>query len=270
MLRTVAEVRAARAGMSSVGLVPTMGAFHDGHLELMLRCKASCSFAIVSLFVNPAQFAEGEDFSAYPRDEERDLSLASSVGVDFVWAPSVDEVYAPGVPSLVAGPEAARWEGEHRPRHFDGVATVVARLFDVVRPDVAYFGLKDLQQCAVIRAMVASLGMPVRLKFVETVREPSGLAMSSRNAYFTDEQKTEAALLFRALSDCALAVRNGRPVEASLAAARRELESGGFALDYVACVDPVTMEPATSLREGLRVVVAARFCGVRLIDNVPV
>ena len=236
----------------------------------MRRARSLAPCVYVSLFVNPTQFGPSEDFAAYPRDEGRDIESAESVGVDVVWAPSVEEVYQAGVPTVTAGPEGERWEGEHRPRHFDGVATVVARLFGVVRPDFAVFGLKDLQQCAVIRSMVARLGLPVRLDFMETVREPSGLAMSSRNAYFTDEQRAHASELFRAITDCALAVRDGGSVEASELAASRRLSKAGFLVDYVACVNPATMEPIRSFQEGARVVCAARIFGVRLIDNVPV
>lgn len=247
-----------------------MGAFHEGHLALMRWCASECAETYVSLFVNPTQFGEGEDFDAYPRDEARDFELAESAGVDVMFAPQVSEVYASAVRSLRAGPEARLWDGEHRPGHFDGVATVVARLFEMVRPEAAYFGLKDLQQCAVIRSLVSRERIGVRLEFVETVREPSGLAMSSRNVYFTPDQRAHVAVLFRVLTDCALSLRDGRSQEAALLGARRELEDQGFAIDYVACVDPATMEPANEFREGLRVIAAVRIFGVRLIDNVPV
>ncbi len=270
VLRTVEELRADRSGVSGVGLVPTMGAFHEGHLALMRACAAQCSRTYVSLFVNPTQFGEGEDFEAYPRDEARDFELASSAGVDVMFAPPVAEVYTAGVRTIHAGAEARLWEGEHRPGHFDGVATVVARLFEIVQPEIAFFGLKDLQQCAVIRSMVRREGLPVRLSFLETVREASGLAMSSRNAYFSAEQRSHVAVLFRVLTDCALSLQDGRSFEAALLAARLELEDQGFDVDYVACVNPETMEPAHDHREGLRVIAAARIYGVRLIDNVPV
>lgn len=265
VLRTVAEVDAARGG-SSVALVPTMGAFHEGHLSLMRHASSLADSVWVSLFVNPTQFGPTEDFAAYPRDEDRDLSMAESAGVDVVWAPPVSEVYTADVVPVSAGSEAALWEGEHRPGHFDGVATVVSRLFDVVRPTVAVFGLKDLQQCAVIRA----LGAPVHLEFVETVREPSGLAMSSRNQYFTSEQKEHVSVLFRALTDCALSIRDGGAFEAALTRATARLAEEGFEIDYIACVDPTTMQPAFAYVPGLRVVAAAKIFGVRLIDNVAV
>jgi pantoate--beta-alanine ligase len=265
VLRTVAEVTSLR-GDAKVALVPTMGAFHEGHLSLMRHARSLANSVWVSLFVNPTQFGPSEDFAAYPRDESRDLSLAESAGVDVVWAPPVSEVYTDDVVPVKAGAEAQLWEGEHRPGHFDGVATVVKRLFDVVRPDVAVFGLKDLQQCAVIRALNA----PVKLEFMETVREPSGLAMSSRNQYFTPEQKEHVSVLFRALTDCALSIRDGGAVEAAVARAVSRLSDEGFAVDYVACVDAATMQPAFAFAPGLRVIAAAKIYGVRLIDNVAV
>lgn len=261
----VAEVASER-GSGSVALVPTMGAFHEGHLTLMRRASSLAESVWVSLFVNPTQFGPSEDFAAYPRDEARDLALAESAGVDVVWAPPVSEVYTPDVVPVKAGAEAILWEGEHRPGHFDGVATVVSRLFEVVRPTVAVFGLKDLQQCAVIRG----LGAPVQLEFVETVREPTGLAMSSRNQYFTPEQKEHVSVLFRSLTDCALSIRDGGAVEAAVAHARARLVEEGFDVEYVACVDAATMQPAFAFAPGLRIIAAAKIYSVRLIDNVAV
>ena len=270
VLRTIAEVREHRRGRDSVGLVPTMGAFHAGHLELMRRSRAACSTTYVSLFVNPTQFGPSEDFAAYPREEARDLALAESVGVDAVFAPSVEVMYGRGGSSVRVGPVGELWEGVHRLGHFDGVATVVAKLFNVFLPEVAFFGLKDLQQCAVVQSLVLGLEFPLRLELVETVRDARGLALSSRNAYFSREQAERASGLFRSLSASANAVRGGSDVDGALALARQELEGEGFDVEYVACVDPATMSPSCDVSLGLRVVCAARFCGVRLIDNVAV
>lgn len=245
-----------------------MGAFHEGHLELMRRARSLCSTVYVSLFVNPTQFGPGEDFEAYPRDEERDLALATGLSVDAVFMPSVAEMY-PNEPVMVKiGGLADVWEGASRPGHFDGVATVVTKLFNIVSPDLAVFGLKDLQQCAVVRSLVNGLCMPIELEFVETVREPSGLAMSSRNAYFDERQRADAAAFYAVLTTCArsFAVERG----AALEEAKQRLASSWFEVEYLAAVDPATMRESDDLGAGLRVIGAARFHGVRLIDNVPI
>ena len=247
-----------------------MGAFHDGHLALMRRAKQLAPEVWVSLFVNPTQFGPSEDFAAYPRDEARDLALAEGVGVDAVFAPSVEEMYASSDVSVRVSGVADLWEGAHRPGHFDGVATVVAKLFNIVQPEVAVFGLKDLQQCAVVRAMVAALDMPVKLDLFETVRDARGLALSSRNAYFNDEQRKDASALHRAIASAAARIATGEGSVSSLSAARENLENDGFEVEYLACVDPTTMQSADGSEDGLRVICAAKFHGVRLIDNVPV
>jgi pantoate--beta-alanine ligase len=271
VLRTVAEVREHRARSGSTALVPTMGSLHEGHLELMRQARGRADTVTVSIFVNPLQFGAGEDFAAYPRDEERDLTLAESVGVDAVFAPSVEGMYGARDVVVRVGGVSEPWEGERRPGHFEGVATVVAKLFNIVTPDVAVFGLKDLQQCAVVRAMVEGLDMGVRLEFVETVRDENGLALSSRNAYFTDAQRVEAAFLYRALRSCAELVRHDvTAVDSCVGAACGGLRERGFEVEYLACVDPATMRACTDLDKGLRLICAAKFHGVRLIDNVPV
>ena len=269
ILRTIAEVREHRAGRDSVALVPTMGAFHEGHLELMRRARSLCSTVYVSLFVNPTQFGPGEDFAAYPRDEERDLALMTGLSVDAVFMPSVEEIYGGPKATVHVSVVSDRWEGEHRPGHFDGVATVVAKLFNIVQPDVAVFGLKDLQQCAVVRSLVEGLRLPVQLEFVETVREASGLAMSSRNAYFDDKQRADASRLYSALKGASRSILAGDRVSQAVELASTELNRHGFLVEYIALVDPLTMEPCEDPGDGLRLIAAARFGSVRLIDNVP-
>ncbi len=271
VLRTIDEVRVHRSRVGSAALVPTMGAFHEGHLELMRRASSLCDTVYVSLFVNPTQFGQGEDFSGYPRDEARDLSLAESAGADVVFAPSVEEMYRDRSAVVRVTGVSEKWEGAHRPGHFDGVATVVAKLFNIFAPDVAVFGLKDLQQCAVVRRLVSGLDFPLRLELVETVRDGNGLALSSRNAYLTEGQRSEAAYLHRTLSVCAAAVRavpaNTRE---TLDSSSRLLTDQGFRVDYLACVDPLTMQESTDVSNQLRIVFAAHYHSVRLIDNVPV
>src|SRR5712691_12020436 len=204
-LRTVADVRAAvsqaRRARASIGLVPTMGAFHDGHLSLMRRAREQCDRVVVSLFVNPTQFNEQADLDRYPRDELRDAVLAAEAGVDFLFAPPVEQVYPPGFATTVSVAGVTEsLEGAHRgPGHFDGVATVVTKLFNIVSPDVAYFGQKDAQQVVVIRQLVRDLDMPVRIEVCPIVREPDGLALSSRNVLLSGAERARATALHRAL-----------------------------------------------------------------------
>ncbi len=182
-----------------VGFVPTMGALHEGHLSLMRQAKAECGFCVASIFVNPTQFGPNEDFNKYPRDEARDFELAESAGVDAVFCPTVEEVYSGSCTTVRVSGVADRWEGPLRPGHFEGVATVVHKLFGMVRPQVAYFGLKDFQQCRVIAKMVSDLYLPVELVFCETIREPDGLAMSSRNRYLSPEERVIAPKIYEVL-----------------------------------------------------------------------
>jgi pantoate--beta-alanine ligase len=244
-LRTVEEVRAELAGREAVGLVPTMGAFHEGHLALIRAARAECETVVVSVFVNPAQFGADEDFERYPRDEQRDANLAGQAGADYLFAPGRDEVYPAGYQTWVDVEQLGSvLEGAHRPGHFRGVATVCLKLFNIVRPDRAYFGQKDAQQVAVVRRMVRDLELAVEIRAVPTVRDADGLALSSRNAYLSPEDRERALALPRALAT--------RDAERA-----RKLLSGLDA-DYVEVAD---FEP--------RVLAAAvRVGGTRLIDNV--
>ena len=273
ILRKAAEVPQLRDGV--VGLVPTMGAFHEGHLNLMLAARAECDTVFVSLFVNPTQFGPNEDYGNYPRDEDRDFELAYTVGADYVFAPSVEEMFPRKTTTVHVEGVTELWEGAHRPGHFDGVATVVCKLFNIVRPDVAYFGQKDYQQCAVVRTMVADLNLPARLRFCDTMREDNGLAMSSRNRYLGPDEREKAASLYRELSALASKLRaDAAPdrgaVASALAGTVGELSSLGFSVDYLALVDPETLAPIDRLNGEARLIAAARLGKVRLIDNVAV
>jgi pantoate--beta-alanine ligase len=245
-----------------------MGAFHEGHLQLMRLAKEK-GRCVVSLFVNPTQFAPNEDLSRYPRPLERDLDLARSVGVDVLFRPSVETMYPrPGI--SVAVPEnPPLWEMRFRPGHFSGVATVVLKLFNMVRPDCAIFGWKDLQQCWVIRRMVEDLDVPVTLQFAETTREPDGLAMSSRNAYLSAPQRALAPTLYRILNGLAQEVSQtpGLAREAEQRYANT-LEEAGFRVDYLAWVRMSDLQRATTSEEPTACIVAARLGTTRLIDNV--
>jgi pantoate--beta-alanine ligase len=248
-----------------------MGAFHDGHVSLMRRARDERGVVVVSIFVNPLQFGPGEDLNRYPRDEDRDLAMAKEVGVDVVFAPSVEEMYPDGHPEVTVdpGPIGERLEGARRPGHFRGVATVVAKLFDVVGPSTAYFGEKDAQQLAMIRRMVRDLSLPVEVVGCPTVREPDGMAMSSRNAYLTREQREAAGCLFLALSEAAEMARGGERDAATLVAAMaREIGATPEArLDDAAVVDEETFQEVGTIAGPARALVAARFGDTRLIDN---
>ncbi|HET9198744.1 MAG TPA: pantoate--beta-alanine ligase [Solirubrobacterales bacterium] len=276
-LRTKAELRSvlrdARRAGQTIGLVPTMGFLHEGHLSLIRAARAECDLVAMSLFVNPTQFGPGEDLDRYPRDEERDLRLAAEAGADLVFAPPVEEVYAPGAATAVevAGPLTGVLDGDPErrgPEHFRGVTTVVAKLFNLVDPDVAYFGQKDAQQALVIRRMARDLDFPVRIEVLPTVREPDGLAMSSRNAYLEPADRERATALSRAL---AAADRGARAdsLAAGLAAARAELAAAAIEPEYLEARDAETLEPVDRLGERpVLVAVAARVGAARLIDNV--
>lgn len=270
-LRTVADLRAAlaprrRAG-ETIGLVPTMGAFHEGHLSLMRAARERCDVVVVSLFVNPAQFDATNDLSAYPRDEARDEALAAQEGVDVLFVPRVEEVYPDGFATTVhvAGLTDGL-EGAQRPGHFDGVATVVAKLFAMSQPDMAFFGGKDAQQAAMIRRLVRDLDLPVEIDVRPTVREPDGLAMSSRNALLSPAERERATALSRALQ--AVEEAAGEGVGAALAAGRAEL--AGLDVDYLEAVDATTLRPVEDFEGDVLVAVAARVGDVRLIDNTTV
>jgi pantoate--beta-alanine ligase len=213
-VRTTAELREALARPGSIGLVPTMGAFHEGHLSLFSAAREECDLVVVSLFVNPAQFTAGEDLERYPRDEERDASLAEDAAVDVLFVPRPEEIYPPGFQTWVEVEELGRiLEGRFRPGHFRGVATVCLKLFNLVRPDRAYFGQKDAQQAAVIRRMVLDLGLDLEIRVCPTVRDPDGLALSSRNAYLSPEEREAALSLPRALKANDPALLDGLEVD---------------------------------------------------------
>jgi len=275
VIRSIAMARkvcdTARSAGRTVGFVPTMGAFHDGHASLMRRARDERDHVVVSIFVNPLQFGPGEDLSRYPRDEDRDLSIAGQLGVDVVFVPSVEEMYPTGQPEVTVdpGPLGERLEGAARPGHFRGVATAVAKLFDVVGPNTAYFGEKDAQQLAVIRRMVRDLSLPVEVEGCPTVREPDGLATSSRNAYLSPEQREAAGCLFLALSEAAQMARGGeRDAATVVAAMAREIGATPEArIDYAAVVDDETFEEVSRIAGPARALVAARFAETRLIDN---
>jgi pantoate--beta-alanine ligase len=254
-----------------VGLIPTMGSLHRGHVSLIQRARDEAARVVVSLFVNPAQFAPGEDLATYPRDEVGDLELCRRLGVDVVWAPSEAEVYPPGVALTEPdpGPIGETFEGAARPGHLHGVLKVVHRLFDVTGPCSAYFGEKDAQQLFLVRRMVEQMGLPVTIVACPTVREPDGLAFSSRNARLGPEERDQAGCLFLALSEAAALARSGETNTAILVAAMaREIGATPLArLDYAAVVDEATFEPITHVDVPARAIVAARFPSARLIDN---
>jgi pantoate--beta-alanine ligase len=279
-LRTKAELRAALADArregQATGLVPTMGYLHEGHLSLIRAARAECDLVVMSLFVNPAQFGAGEDLDRYPRDEERDLRLAGEAGADLVFAPTVEEVYTDGPAGSVTQVEVTGaltnvLDGDparRGPEHFRGVTTVVAKLFNLVDPDVAYFGQKDAQQAVVIRRMVRDLDFPVRVEVLPTVREPDGLAMSSRNAYLSPEDRERATVLLRALAAAERGARAGS-LGIGLEAARRELEAAGIEPEYLEARDAETLAPVKELADRpVLVLLAARVGAARLIDNV--
>jgi pantoate--beta-alanine ligase len=277
LLRAKDELRAALAPArrqgSSIGLVPTMGFLHEGHLSLLRAARAECDLVVMSLFVNPTQFGPGEDLDRYPRDEERDLRLAAEAGVDIVYAPPAEVVYPEdfatqvevggGLTDVLDGDPARRGPG-----HFRGVTTVVAKLFNAVGPDVAFFGQKDAQQVAVIRRMVRDLDIPVRIQVLPTVREPDGLAMSSRNAYLDPRDRERATALSRALR-AAEEAATAEGLAAGLEAARAELRAAGVEPEYLEARDAESLHPvAESNGRAVLIAVAAQVGNARLIDNV--
>ena len=270
-ITTVAEMTTARdAAAGTVGLVPTMGLLHEGHLSLVRRARAGCDTVTVSIFVNPTQFGPGEDLDRYPRDEKRDLALLRDEGTNLVFMPPPEEIYPPDFDDgvEVGGPIAERLEGEHRPGHFRGVATVVARLFRIVRPDRAYFGEKDAQQLRVISRLTADLGLPVEVIGLPIVREPDGLAMSSRNAYLSTDERSRALSLSRALAEAEQSVREGeRDASRIRAAARRSLDAAGVGVDYVSVADEKTLAELETIDRPALLLLAARVGATRLIDN---
>jgi pantoate--beta-alanine ligase len=261
-----------RAAGGTIAFVPTMGALHAGHLALVEEGRRRADHVVASIFVNPTQFGANEDLTRYPRREASDAQMLDSAGVEILWAPDVDTMYPDGPEADVkAGAAAEGLDGETRPGHFDGVATVVARLFEQVRPDFALFGEKDYQQLLVIREMVETLGLGVTIVGVPTQRDADGLALSSRNLYLTDEERRAARALPRALGEAAQAISQGANVAEALAATREKLGKAGFdPIDYVELRDAATLAPVTTLDTPARILAAARIGTTRLIDNLPV
>lgn len=273
MLRTRAELRAALADAPRpVGLVPTMGWLHDGHRALVQRARAADATTVVSIFVNPRQFNNDADFTRYPRNEARDVQMCVDEGVDFVWVPPADEVYVPGFDTTVSlGAVARPLEGAARPGHFDGVATVVAVLFGLVAAEHAYFGQKDAQQVMVVRRMATDLALPTEVIACPTVRDPDGLAMSSRNAHLSPAERAAAAVLHRALVAARSRWEDGeRSGDAIRAEMRRVLSSEPLAeVEYVSCADALTLAELELVTGPALLSMAVRFGSTRLIDNEP-
>lgn len=274
-VRTIVELRAAiaafRAEGARIAFVPTMGALHAGHMALVEAAKRPGTKVVASIFVNPKQFGANEDLGRYPRKELADTRMLTEAGCDLLWLPSVEAIYPAGFATniSVAGVSEGL-DGAARPGHFDGVATVVAKLFNQVAPDIAYFGEKDFQQLAVIRRMVADLDLAVEIAGVPTQRDDDGLALSSRNVYLDDAQRTRAVALPRALGVAAKAIEKGGDPEAALAAARDTLTAAGFELDYVTLVDAETLAEQPDPARERRLLAAARMGSTRLIDNIAI
>jgi pantoate--beta-alanine ligase len=268
LARALGELRASR----TIALVPTMGALHAGHMALVEEAQRRADRVVATIFVNPLQFGAGEDLSRYPRREAEDAQMLKAAGCDLLWMPSADDIYPDGFATTVhVSGVSERWEGEARPGHFDGVVTVVARLLLAVGPDAAVFGEKDFQQLAVISRMVTDLRIPVDVVAVPTVREPDGLALSSRNAYLTADERARAAALPKALAGAQMQVRARVPVGEALRDAKQALVDAGFLrIDYFALVDAATLAPLDSPEGEMRLIAAAVIGSTRLIDNLAV
>lgn len=266
------RVAARRKKGDSIALVPTMGALHDGHLSLVRRATSMADRTIVTIFVNPTQFGANEDLDRYPRDEASDLRDLGEYGVDLVFAPPVDLMYPENFATTVSleGPATAGLEDRFRPHFFAGVATVVAKLLILCAPDIAIFGEKDFQQLLVIRQMAKDLNIPVKIEGAPTIREPDGLAMSSRNQYLTPGQRLIAPMLYAVLKDCALKMGRGASVNRTLGAGKTKLGRSGFRLDYLEARDSITLAPLDKKSKGeIRLIVAGWLGDTRLIDNIP-
>jgi pantoate--beta-alanine ligase len=276
IVRDIAALRKAlgglRAGGGTIALVPTMGALHAGHMALVAEGRRRADHVVASIFVNPTQFGPGEDLAVYPRREAADAAMLEGEGCAILWSPEVATMYPDGPAITVrAGPLGDELDGAARPGHFDGVATVVARLFDQVRPDVALFGEKDYQQLLVVRQMVRDLCLPVEIVGVPTQRDADGLALSSRNAYLSDEERLAARTLPRALGEAARAIQAGAGITDALQAAAERLAKAGFdPIDYVELRDAETLAPMAVLDRPARLLAAGRVGRTRLIDNLPV
>jgi pantoate--beta-alanine ligase len=268
--RTAADLSHLLPGLPARALVPTMGALHDGHLDLVQAARRAGP-VVASIFVNPLQFAPGEDLARYPRDEAGDLAALQSAGCRLAFLPDVAEIYPPGDATVieVAGP-ALNWEGARRPTHFRGVATVVARLFGLIQPATAWFGEKDWQQLQVIRRMVTDLRLPVAIHGVPTRRSADGLALSSRNRFLSDSERALAPALASACQHAAASLRAGAAIAPTLAAAQDGLTRQGFAVDYFAAVAADSLIPLTALEGPARLIAAAKLGSVRLLDNVAI
>ncbi len=275
LLTTIADLRRHLAGERRAGrrvaLVPTMGYLHEGHLALVDAAREEAEVVVLSLFVNPLQFQPGEDFERYPRDLAHDRALAEARGVQVLFAPEVSEMYGTAdAVRVLPGEAAARWEGEFRPGHFEGVLTVVAKLFNIVQPDVAVFGQKDIQQITLIRHMASELDFPVRMRMVPTSRDADGLARSSRNVYLSPQERVSALAISRALRAVEAVFERGETTASVLRqAAGRELDAAeGLVTDYIAVADPDRLAPVETVDAGTVVAIAARVGTIRLIDNV--
>jgi pantoate--beta-alanine ligase len=271
ILATIAEFRAARGGFGRLGLVATMGFLHDGHLSLVRQARAECGSVAVSIFVNPTQFAPHEDFTRYPSNLPRDLALLEAEGVDLVFTPTPAEMYPAGFDARIEiGGVTDRLEGAVRPGHFAGMATVVAKLLNIVQPDRAYFGQKDAQQCVVVRKLVRDLNLNTTIVVCPTLREPDGLAMSSRNVYLTAAQRARATVLYRALQSAAARHAAGeRSAEALRAAMRDTLaQEPDIAVDYLSVADPETLAELAVVADGALLSGAIRLGSTRLLDNI--
>lgn len=269
IVRDVAGVRAELGSAGRIGLVPTMGAFHDGHLSLIRAARASCDTVVVWLFVNPTQFNDAADLTGYPRDEQRDARLAAECGADILFAPDVTEVYPDGFATTVTVAGIAdNWEGAHRPGHFAGVATVVAKMLNMVGPQVTFFGAKDAQQVAVVRRLVADLNIATAIEVVPIVREPDGLAMSSRNVRLDSVNRHRATALQRGLRAAQASVAAGeRDAQCAIEKVVAELAAESIQADYIAVVDPDSFETVERIERPALIILAAPVGPVRLIDN---
>jgi pantoate--beta-alanine ligase len=277
ILRTVPSLRRAlepyRKAGASIALVPTMGALHRGHMALIREARRRAKRVVVSIFVNPTQFAPHEDFASYPRSFATDLKALRAEKIDAVWAPAVEAMYPDGFATRLApeGPAKAGLEDEYRPHFFGGVATVVAKLFTQVSPDFAFFGQKDYQQLRIVTQIAKDFDLPVKVIGVPTVREPDGLALSSRNVYLSSAERAVAPMLYKVLKGCASRIKSGEKIDRVLNVGRIEVDLAGFSLDYLEARHALTLAPVASLKEGpVRLLIAARLGKTRLIDNIAV
>ena len=277
ILRSVPSLRRAlepyRKAGASIALVPTMGALHRGHMALVREARRRAKRVVVSIFVNPTQFAPHEDFASYPRSFVTDVKTLRAADVDVIWAPAVEAMYPDGFATRLApeGPAKAGLEDEFRPHFFGGVATVVAKLFTQVSPDFAFFGQKDYQQLRVVTQMAKDFDLAVKVVGVPTLREPDGLALSSRNVYLSTAERAVAPMLYKVLKGCASRIKSGEKIDRVLNVGRIEVDLAGFSLDYLEARHALTLAPVASIKEGpVRLLIAARLGKTRLIDNVAV